>query len=55
VVREFTTLERARLIERRRGSVVLTDPGRLARLIEGAQGLEGGPRAGRVSRTAGPA
>ena len=39
VAREFATLERARLIERRRGAIVLTDPARLGRLIEEAQGL----------------
>jgi hypothetical protein len=35
-----SSLERARLIERRRGAIVLTDPARLGRLIEEAQGLE---------------
>jgi hypothetical protein len=39
VAREFATLERARLIERRRGAIVLTDPAKLGQLIEEAQGL----------------
>jgi hypothetical protein len=40
VAREFANLERARLIERRRGAIVLTDPARLGRLIEEAHGLD---------------
>jgi CRP-like cAMP-binding protein len=39
VAREFKTLERAGLIERRRGALVLTDPGRLRHLIELASEL----------------
>src|SRR5262249_26983599 len=36
VARELKALERAGLLERRRGALVLTDPGRLQRLIEEA-------------------
>jgi CRP/FNR family cyclic AMP-dependent transcriptional regulator len=40
VAREFKALERAGLIERRRGAIVLTDPARLRRAIEEASGLD---------------
>jgi hypothetical protein len=36
VAREFKALERAGLLERRRGALVLTDTGRLRQLIEQA-------------------
>ena len=39
VAREFKALERAGLIERRRGALVLTDPERLRRLIAEASGI----------------
>ena len=40
VAREFKSLERAGLIERRRGAIVLTDPERLQQLIEEASELD---------------
>ena len=40
VAREFKALERAGLIVRRRGAIVLTDPARLRRSIEEASGLD---------------
>jgi len=40
VAREFKALERAALIERRRGAIVLTDPARLQRMIDEAAELD---------------
>ena len=40
VAREFKALERAGLIERRRGAIVLADPAKLRKLIEQASELD---------------